>query len=337
MAEQSGPEPFSLKPFAWRWRQALIGLAVGAALLALTMERAPMGAILASLRALDSSWALLALLAYAADLGLRVIRWRLLFAKVAPLPAVTFARALLVGYGLNILLPARLGELARIEYLKLRTQTRRSAAIPAIVVERAMDGLLVLSALAIGLTAAGHAGASSPILVGLIGAGAAMVAVLAAAPLVLRRVPGWVARRLPARAGESLARARAAFAAMDGWTLIGAALITVAIYLAEVAALAAMLQAVGAPPAPGLLLALLGAASLSTLLPTAPGFLGSYQLAYALVFELFGRDPVLGAAAATAVQAVLFMPLVLAALALALAPQRKSAVAPSPSWPEGAR
>lgn len=337
MAEQSGPEPFRLKAFAWRWQQGLIGLAVGAALLALTMERAPMGAILASLRAPDPSWASLALLAYAADLGLRVIRWRLLSAKVAPLPAVTFARALLVGYGLNILLPARLGELARIEYLKLRTETRRSVAIPVILVERAMDGFLVLSALAIGLFAARHAGANSPILVGLIGVGASMVAVLAAAPLVLRRVPAWVALRLPVRAGESLARAHAVLTAMDGRMLIGAALITVAIYLAEAGALAAMLQAVGVPPAPGFLLALLGAASLSTLLPTAPGFLGSYQLAYALVFELFGRDPVLGAAAATAVQAVLFVPLALAALALALAPQRKSGAASSSSRPEGGR
>jgi len=108
MAEQSGPEPFSLKPFAWRWRQALIGLAVGAALLALTMERAPMGAILASLRALDSSWALLALLAYAADLGLRVIRWRLLFAKVATaVQAVLFMPLVLAALALA-LAPQRL-------------------------------------------------------------------------------------------------------------------------------------------------------------------------------------------------------------------------------------
>ena len=337
MAEQPGPEPFSLKSFPWRWQQALIGIAVGAALLALTMERAPMGAIVASLRALDASWAALALLAYAADLGLRVIRWRILFTKVAPLPALTFARALLVGYGLNILLPARLGELARIEYLKLRAETRRSAAIPAILVERAMDGVFVLCALVIGLSAAHRAGAGSPMLAGLIGVGAAMVALLIAAPLVLRRVPAWVTGRLPARVGASLARADDAFAAMDGRMLMRAGLITGAIYLAEAATLAAMLQAVGAIPAPGLLLALLGAASLSTLLPTAPGFLGSYQLAYALVFELFGRDPVLGAAAATAVQAVLFTPVVLAALALALAPQRKNGAARPPSWPERAR
>jgi uncharacterized membrane protein YbhN (UPF0104 family) len=314
-------EGFRLRS-AWRWQQALIGLAIGAALLALTVERASLGSVLAPLTTLHAGWAVLALLAYAADLGLRVIRWRLLFSGVAPLPAATFARALLVGYGLNILLPARLGELARIEYLKLRTDTRRSAAIPAILIERAMDGLVVVAALMLGLTAAHAGGGGSPLLAGLIGAGGAMVALLIALPLALQRMPEPILRRLPARGRDSLARAHAALAAMGPAVLGGAAALTLAIYLAEAAAIAAILQAIGVDPGPALLLALVGAASLSTLLPTAPGFLGSYQLAYALVFELFGGAPALGAAAATAVQAVLFVPVVVAALLLVLAPHR---------------
>jgi len=192
-----------------------------------------------------------------------------------------------------------------------------------VLVERAMDGLVVLAALGLGLLAAHIGGGGSPVLLGLAGAGAVMVALLIAAPVLLRRVPDRLARRLPQRVSDSIGRAHGALSAMTAGLLGGAALATLAIYLAEAAALAAMLKAVGAPPTPGLLLALLGAASLSTLLPTAPGFLGSYQLAYALVFELFGQDPVLGAAAATAVQAVLFAPLVLIALLISLAPQRR--------------
>jgi uncharacterized membrane protein YbhN (UPF0104 family) len=337
MAEQTDPEAGAVKAFAWRWQQALIGLAVGVALLALTMRRAPIGDILASLRAIDFGWAAMALLAYAVDLGIRVIRWRILFLKVAPLPVATFARALIVGYGLNILLPARLGELARIEYLKLHAQTRRSAAVPAILIERAMDGVLVLSALIAGLAIAHRSGAGSPGLAGLIGAGALMVALVIAAPLLLARVPAWIELRLPRRVRESLVRASAAVTAMDRGTLVRAALITLPVYLAEAAAIAAILRGLGVTPAPGLLLAVLGAASLSTLLPTAPGFIGSYQLAYALVFELFGQNPVLGAAAATAVQVVLFTPVVVLALILALAPQRKKRRSEVPARPEGRR
>src|SRR4051794_27196093 len=178
MAGRAHSEALGRRAFAWRWQQALIGLAVGGALLALTVKRAPIGAILDSLRALDISWAALALLAYAVDLAIRVVRWRILFLKIAPLPIGTFARALIVGYGLNILLPARLGELARVEYLKLHTETRRSAAIPAILIERAMDGVVVLSALILGLAVAHRSGAGSPLLAGLIGAGALMVAII---------------------------------------------------------------------------------------------------------------------------------------------------------------
>ncbi|HVG81521.1 MAG TPA: lysylphosphatidylglycerol synthase transmembrane domain-containing protein [Methylomirabilota bacterium] len=329
---QAHPPAFALRA-AWRWQQALIGVVIGAALLALTAERASFGAMLEPLRRMDAGWAALALIAYGLDLGLRVIRWRLLFVKVAPLPLATFARALIVGYGLNILLPARLGELARIEYLKLKTETRRSAAIPAILVERAMDGLFVLGALAAGLAIAHAAGAGSPLLVGLIGAGAATVGLLVAASFALRRVPEAILRRLPARATESLARAHGSLVAMAPRRLAGAALLTVAIYAAEALALAAIVAAIGTTATIALLLTLLGAASLSTLLPTAPGFLGSSQLAYALGVELVGRSPALGAAAATAVQVVLFAPVVVAALVLVLAPQRRRRPPAAPAEP----
>ena len=129
------------------------------------------------------------LLAYAADLALRVIRWRFLFAKMARISIATFARALLVGYGFNILLRARLGELARIEYIKLRNECR-SIAIPTILLERAMDGLLVLCALTIGVFATRPDGSGSPLLAGLIGVGTAMVLVL----VMVRSVPGAIIR-----------------------------------------------------------------------------------------------------------------------------------------------
>lgn len=45
-----------------------------------------------------------------------------------------------------------------------------------------------------------------------------------------------------------------------------------------------------------------GVSSLSTLLPSAPGFLGPYQYAYALVLSLLGYESGQGVAAATAVQ-----------------------------------
>ena len=51
---------------------------------------------------------------------------------------------------------------------------------------------------------------------------------------------------------------------------------------------------------------LLGLASLSTLVPTAPGHVGTFQLVFAHVFQMFGHQQATGFIAATAVQIFCF-------------------------------
>lgn len=50
------------------------------------------------------------------------------------------------------------------------------------------------------------------------------------------------------------------------------------------------------------MLSVVGVASLSSLIPSAPGFVGTYQYAFAFTVSLFGYEPVTGIAAATATQ-----------------------------------
>jgi uncharacterized membrane protein YbhN (UPF0104 family) len=60
-------------------------------------------------------------------------------------------------------------------------------------------------------------------------------------------------------------------------------------------------------------LVLLGAAGLSTLVPSGPGFLGTLQFAYALAVEFAGCARAFGIAAATLAQLCLLLPLALIA------------------------
>jgi hypothetical protein len=60
-------------------------------------------------------------------------------------------------------------------------------------------------------------------------------------------------------------------------------------------------------------LVLLGAAGLSTLVPSGPGFLGTLQFAYALAVEFAGGARAFGIAAATLAQLCLLLPLALIA------------------------
>jgi uncharacterized membrane protein YbhN (UPF0104 family) len=63
-------------------------------------------------------------------------------------------------------------------------------------------------------------------------------------------------------------------------------------------------------------LLIMGAASLSTLVPTAPGYLGSYQLVFVLAMGVFGQPAVAGVAAATTIQVFLFGTVTIAGLGL---------------------
>jgi hypothetical protein len=64
------------------------------------------------------------------------------------------------------------------------------------------------------------------------------------------------------------------------------------------------------------MLSVVGVASLSTLIPSAPGFVGTYQYAYAFTVSLFGYEPARGVAAATAVQIFLLGSVTLVGLGL---------------------
>ena len=50
----------------------------------------------------------------------------------------------------------------------------------------------------------------------------------------------------------------------------------------------------------------MGAASLSTLVPTAPGYLGTYQLIFVIAMTAFGFSTSVGIVTSTAIQIVLF-------------------------------
>jgi hypothetical protein len=67
-----------------------------------------------------------------------------------------------------------------------------------------------------------------------------------------------------------------------------------------------MVRSFGVSLAPPEALMLLGLASLSTLLPTAPAYVGTYQLVFAHVFRIFGYQETIGIIAATAIQIFCF-------------------------------
>ena len=84
-------------------------------------------------------WLMPAFGALALGIALRALRWQLLFRRETRPPFHAVANALLVGLFFNSILPARVGEAARIVMLNQQQGTSRVEAVATVVLERAQS------------------------------------------------------------------------------------------------------------------------------------------------------------------------------------------------------
>lgn len=304
--------------------QAALGLAIGGVFFWLSLRGTSLDEVTAALAGADRGWLALAALLYAADLALRAARWQALLRNCASLSYQAVGRCLVVGYGVNMMLPARLGELLRAEFMKRNYGVSRSTGLASVALERLLDGGIVVACLALGLWIGGAGGDNSALLTLCVSAAALFIALatgLASASWLARQswLQAW--KPLQSRAAD----VQAALAVVRTPAFIGAGLMTFAIYALETGVLAAIVASLGVAPTPALALIVLGAASLSTLLPSAPGFIGTYQFAFTLALAQFGYDEAIGVAAATLAQSLLFAPLSILAITLMIAASREPA------------
>src|SRR6516164_7655575 len=148
-----------------RLLQFSIGLACAVFFLTLALCRAPLSAVGAILARTEPLWLGAAFCAYAACLALRARRWQTILRSVAAVPYPIVARVLIVGCGFNTIMPARLGELFRVELFKRSYGLPRVPVLTSIVVERLFDGLAVVGCLALGLVLAVRAGRPAAVLI----------------------------------------------------------------------------------------------------------------------------------------------------------------------------
>src|SRR6202030_3175001 len=144
-------------------------------------------------------WAAAAMLIYAGNLALRAWRWQVILRPVAAIPYRVVANALLVGYGLNTIMPARLGELFRAEFFKKTFGLSRVWALTSIVIERLFDGSTVVTCLGIGLFLTATTSQSTDIVIDVLATGGILFGIILLAAFclsgsvmsrVLSRFPG---------------------------------------------------------------------------------------------------------------------------------------------------
>jgi hypothetical protein len=229
-----------------------------------------------------------------ADVLLRAVRWRVLLLPLGQVRLGDATASLLVGYLANNVLPARLGEVVRSHDLGMRTGISRAAILGTIVVERAIDTLVVISIASVAILVLSVRGVvASAVLVGL--AVTALMVVAIAVGILAHRLPG-AARidrfldRWP-RVRHVLTRLRDGLrVASNPRTLAAAIVLTVASWSCTVLAFAAAAQAVGVEPTMGQAALLAAGTNLATAIPAAPGYVGTFELAAITIATSVGID-----------------------------------------------
>ena len=271
-----------------------------------------------------ATWPLLggAIAATITDIVLRAFRWRVLVAPLKIVPVTRVLVYLLVGYLANNVLPGRAGELVRSHYLGDREGASRTSVLGTVLVERILDvlSLLFLSAMAWWLTGA------VPQLAGLLAIGVVGGVVALALLVTMVVLPGssrvlpWLGRQLPSIATSIGAKLRAGVAvAAHRKTLLVSLALTLGAWGATAAVFAVAAAMVGLDISPAQVLLIAAATNLATAIPSAPGYLGTFEFAVVATAGAIGLATAPALAVGVLVHAVVLLTTTvggLAALAL---------------------
>lgn len=284
----------------------LLGFAVSVLLLWWVLRGVSFAEVAGEMRAADPVLFLLAVAVATSGFLFRAIRWRVHLLPVAGETALRprFA-ATSMGFAANNLLPARVGEFVRAFALSRITPVRPGAAFGGLVIERLLDGMVVVALLFVTMATPGFPALGRWGGVDLHGAALLVAAVVTGATLVLwlavlspERSLRWLDR--PLRAVLPVALAERTTAAVrsfvQGLAVLGSlrlALLSLAWAVAQwlvlglsflLAFRAFGIDHVGFAGA----LFLQSVISLAVAIPSSPGFFGPYEAAAVLGLGLWG-------------------------------------------------
>ncbi len=277
-------------------RNLLVGLIVGGVLLWLSLRQVDFSRVGTTLKAVDPLLVLTAILVGQSSNGIRAWRWRLLLSK-SPGIARLFAW-LAIGYLANNALPARLGELARVESLKRYEGIPRGLGLSSIILEKVFDGLTLC--LILGCMLLLH---DFPDWVSWIGAlsvaafgGAALFALLCLRyrSRVLR-VAETLLKPLGGIGVTLLGLARSAAAGLEALkrpaNFVQCLLLSCGIWGIEMVAVFLLFRAAGLQLGLWAALFTVTILSLGMLVPSPPGFVGTYEYFGSRALGVLGVEP----------------------------------------------
>ncbi len=309
-------------PVNRRHLRLALGFGVSAVFVALLLRTVDLSDLAAAMAAADFRLVVPSIALYFAGLWVRSLRWGLLVPRGSASTGTLF-RALVVGFTVNNLLPARLGEVARAYLLGRWCGVAYGTTLASIVVERILDGLalaaLLLAALLVVPDAPPYLLVLGLTVGGAFAAGATLLLLatwrLESIAILGRRLAGVLPPRVAAlseRLATSFARG---LKLVRGWRLLARlAVLSVLAWTCELALFYVLM--LGFPLPASVPLAVVGgaAANFATLVPSSPGYVGTFDavLVKVLVDVSAGSvTPEQATAYALVVHATLLVPVIL--------------------------
>ena len=296
-----------------------IGILISVVFLAATLSQVDLAKVARTITDASPAWLLIALGIVVVDLGLRALRWQVLLRGIpgaaTKAPYNLAVGYLMIGFTLNAILPARLGDIARAILAGNGFRIPRLAVFGTILIERFSDGLtmLGLALLSSVIVAAGIAELRQ-LAIFAIGAGIAGLIALGIFLVIITR-PRVRATRLGALVFGLVGRVAVGGGALR--TIRGAAtvlLLTAACTTTAILVAWAVSNSVGLDLAPVEVVLFLSGIALSLAIPAAPGALGTYEFVGTAIVTSLGYPAELGLATILLMRFITVFPPALAGL-----------------------
>jgi len=306
-----------------------LGVAFSAVLLYFTLRGLKFAEMWAVLQTAQYLWLIPGVLVYFIAVWARAWRWHYMLRPLKPIPTAAMFPVVCIGYFGNNILPARAGEVLRAYVLRKREGVPVSASLATVIVERIFDGVVMLGFVFLNLPElarltgdAGFVGGLNIRDLAVIGTvifvGALLVFLLAAMfPHITEGVANWFIQRLvPARARPAtlsltqrfLSGLEALRSPQDALMIF---LTTVLIWLLETGKYWLVMHAFIFPASVTFFTLMLmnGIVNLATTLPSAPGYIGTFDAPGIAVLMAYGVSQEVAAGYTLVLHIALWVPI----------------------------
>jgi uncharacterized protein (TIRG00374 family) len=297
--------------------QLLIGIAISAFFIYLVLPSLHLPDVLQSLRTANYWWILPGVGIYIVGLWVRAWRWHYTLRHLKPIPVNHLFPLVCIGYFGNNVYPLRAGEVIRSYVLKRTQAISITSSLATVIIERVFDGLVMLLFVFLALPFAPMPAQYRNLVVVLtvlMLSATAIFVWMAAKPQLMSTVYGWVATRfLPARirthTDDLYERFMAGLASLGSGSAVlmifGTSII---IWLLETVKYWFVMHAFDFTVGFIVLMLMNGLVNLATTLPSAPGYIGTFDTPGIETLVAFGVERNLAASYTFTLHAALWLP-----------------------------